>query len=358
MYKIIRPFLFLFKDPEVPHTITLKFLKSVSKFGFITKILLWYCDVKDERLEQNIFGIDFKNPVCLAAGMDKNGECLPGFSSFGFGSLEIGTISRFPQDGNPRQRLFRLTKDKAVINRMGFNSVGSEAVARTLSKLKPIIPIGVSIGKTKVTPLNEAPADYVGSFETLFEYADYFVINVSSPNTPGLRELQEKTALRELIKTLQDSNDRMSKKFNSKRKPLLVKVSPDLTFEAIKELLTVCNEEKIDGIIAVNTTLSREGLSTDINQAGGLSGLPLKKKATEIISYIHKKYPKLPIIGVGGIFTAEDAYEKIKAGASLVQIYTSMVYEGPFVVRKINLGILKLLEKDKIKSLTELRNRF
>jgi dihydroorotate dehydrogenase len=227
-------------------------------------------------------------------------------------------------------------------------------VADNLRDLKANIPIGISIGKSKVTPLSEAPKDYISSFNTLFEYADYFAINVSSPNTPGLRELQEKDALEELLSKLQIANEIRSKELNIKRKPILVKIAPDLTFSAIKEILEVCVKNNIDGVIAVNTTLERNGLKTIIDEKGGLSGLPLKDRATEIISFIHKESPLLPIIGVGGVFTAEDAYKKIKAGASLIQIYTSFVYEGPFIARKLNKGLLTLLKRDGIRSLRDI----
>lgn len=354
MYKILRFFLFLFKDPEIPHALALHVLNILAKFPFVLRFIGKYTIIKDERLHQNIFGIDFENPVGIAAGMDKNGEAILGLQALGFGHIEIGTISRYPQSGNPRPRLFRLTKDKAIINRMGFNSAGSEAVAHTLSEVSPHIPIGVSIGKSKITPLEQAPEDYTGSFNTLYKYADYFAINVSSPNTPGLRELQEKDALEELLSKLQNENEKNAAQLNIKRKPILVKIAPDLTFPAIKEILEVCKQNNIDGVIAVNTTIERKDLKTTVNETGGLSGLPLKDRATEIIAFIHKENPLLPIIGVGGIFTAEDAYEKIKAGASILQIYTGFIYEGPFIAHDINKGILKLLKRDGIQNLSDI----
>ncbi len=357
MYKVIKFFLFKFKDLKVLNNFALTFLKFVGKSKTLTGFLKKYTTIKDSRLEQTVFGIKFPNPIGVAAGMDKNGEAILGLEALGFGAIEVGTISRFPQDGNPRPRLFRLIKDKAVINRMGFNSIGSVAVADNLKNLKANIPIGISIGKSKITPLAEAPLDYISSFNTLFEYADYFAINVSSPNTPGLRELQEKDALEELLHKLQIANDTRSKELNIKRKPILVKIAPDLTFHAIKEILEVCRKNNVDGVIAVNTTLERGGLKTIIDEKGGLSGLPLKDRATEIISFIHKEMPELPIIGVGGVFTAEDAYEKIKAGASLIQIYTSFVYEGPFIAKKLNKGLLTLLKRDCVDSLNDIHKK-
>lgn len=348
MYKIIRPILFLFPDPEIPHYLALKVLKFIGFIKPLQKILKYFTSVNDPRLAQTIFDVEFKNPIGVAAGMDKNGEAILGLESLGFGAIEIGTISRFPQPGNPRPRLFRLIKDKAIINRMGFNSIGSVAVAKKLQSLKKDIPIGISIGKSKVTPLEEAPMDYVSSFNTLFPFADYFAINISSPNTHGLRELQEKDALLNLVKKLTEANKHKAEELKTKRKPILIKIAPDLTFSAIKEIIDVALENNIDGLIATNTTLDRQNLKTAINETGGLSGLPLKDRATEIIRFIHKEAPNLPIIGVGGIFTAEDAYEKLKAGASLLQVYTSFIYIGPIIAKNLNVGILKLMDKDKI----------
>lgn len=351
MRSIQKLLLFLFKDPEYLHNFILKTLVLLGKSKLLCRLVARCANVRDPKLEQTVFGIKFKNPVGLAAGVDKNGAAIAGLTSFGFGFLEIGTLSWHPQDGNPRQRLFKLPKDQALINRMGFNSVGAQESAHRLSKQEKIIPVGISIGKSKITPLKDAASDYVSSFKILFPFADYFAINISSPNTPGLRELQDKNLLKELLQALHKAQGEMVSETKLKRKPILVKIAPDLTFEAIKEAVDVCKQENVDGIIATNTTISREHLRTEINEIGGLSGAPLKDRSTEIIRFIHKEAPNLPIIGVGGIFTAADAYEKLKAGASLIQIYTGLVYEGPFLARTINKGLLKLFKRDNISSI-------
>ena len=356
MKAFLKFILFFFKDPEYVHNFILKSLRVLGKFPLLCRLISKYAAVNDNRLSQNIWGLEFKNPIGLAAGVDKNGSAIQGIQSFGFGFLEIGTISFQEQSGNPRQRLFTLPDDEAVINRMGFNSVGSAKAAEFLSKQKALVPIGLSIGKSKITPLEDAAKDYAGSYNRLYPYADYFAINISSPNTPGLRELQDKDLLRNLIRTLQAEREKITKEKNLKKSPIIVKIAPDLTFEAIKEALLVCREEKVDGIIATNTTITREWLKNDPNETGGLSGKPLKDRATEIISFVHKEVPEIPIIGVGGIFSAEDAYEKLKAGASLLQIYTGLVYEGPFLARKINRGLLKILKKNNLDSLTQIKS--
>lgn len=349
MYKLIRPLLFgISKDPETVHNFALAFLKLVGMYP-LRSLVSWLAECENPELKQKIFGLDFKSPIGLAAGFDKEAIAMPGEQALGFGFLEVGTASRYAQPGNPPPRLFRLEQDEALINRMGFNSLGARALTERLSVKKNIkIPVGVSIGKTKITPLEKAAEDYLGSFTELYPYADYFAINVSSPNTPGLRELQDKSFLVDIISGLKDYRAKQSI-----QKPILVKISPDLSFEAINEILEVCKSYKIDGIIAVNTTISREGLLNQINETGGLSGKPLRQRSTEIIKYIHKQMPNLSIIGVGGIFTAQDAYEKIKAGASLVQIYTGFIYEGPFMVKRISQGLVKLLQKDGFKNISE-----
>jgi dihydroorotate dehydrogenase len=306
-------------------------------------------DFQDERLEQNIFGLNFKNPVGLAGGFDKHAEALLGFANLGFGFLEIGTVTRHAQPGNPRPRIFRLEGNEALINRMGFNNDGADALSKKLLRAKKInIPLGINLGKSKITELAQAAEDYLYSFEKLYDYGDYFVVNVSSPNTPGLRQLQDKSFLMEILSSL--NNYRAQQKT---QKPVLVKIAPDLSFEAIDEVLGVIRENKIDGVVATNTTISRHGLNKNPNEAGGLSGRPLKKLSTNIIRHIHRAASNLPIVGVGGIFSAEDAYEKIKAGASLVQIYTGLIYEGPGLVKKINQGLVKFLERDGFKNISE-----
>lgn len=352
MYKFIRPLLFgVSKDPETVHNMALYFLKLGGYFP-ISSIIGSFCKIDNPSLKQKIFGLDFKNPLGLAAGFDKDGKAMLGLQALGFGFLEIGTVTGHAQPGNPRQRLFRLEKDQALINRMGFNNQGPDVLANTLSStlIHPCmsVPVGISLGKSKITNLEKAAEDYLYSFKKLYGFGDYFVINVSSPNTPGLRQLQDKHFLVDIISGLNKyRNDQQT------HKPLLVKIAPDLSFEAINEVLEVCGHNQVDGIIATNTTISREGLETEINEAGGLSGKPLKEKSTIIIKYIHKQMPGLPIIGVGGIFNGEDAYEKIKAGASLVQIYTGLIYEGPGLVKKINQGLVKLLQRDGFKNIGE-----
>ena len=349
MFKLIRPLLFSFKDPETAHNLALSFLK-LTGFSPLSSAANFLTKVDGNVLKQKVFGFEFKNPVGLAGGFDKHGKAIKGLQALGFGFLEVGTVTQHPQPGNPRPRIFRLMQDLALINRMGFNNEGADVLANRLTFIHDCmnVPIGVSLGKSKITDLGKAKDDYLYSFDKLYNYGDYFVVNVSSPNTPGLRQLQDKSFLIDIILTIKDYREKQNFK-----KPILVKIAPDLTFGAIDEVLEVCKNLRIEGIIATNTTVSREGLMTEINEVGGLSGKPLKEKSTMVIRHIHKQMPSLPIIGVGGIFTAEDAYEKIKAGASLVQIYTGFIYEGPFVVKKINQGLVKLLKRDGFKNISE-----
>lgn len=353
MYKLIRPLIFkASSDPENMHRAMMGLLHMVGNVKPLSYIERAMFDFTDERLSQNIWGINFKNPVGLAGGFDKQAEALPGFANLGFGFLEIGTITRHAQPGNPRPRIFRLENDHALINRMGFNNEGADAVAARLNSTLLLsrnkVPIGINIGKSKITELNKAAGDYLYSFEKLYEFGDYFVVNVSSPNTPGLRQLQDKSYLTDILSGL--NNYRGSQKI---RKPVLVKTAVDLALPAIDDLLQVCSDQHIDGLIISNTTLSRDGLITKTNEAGGLSGQPLRKKSTEYIKHVRGRVPGLPIIGVGGIFSAADAYEKIKAGASLIQIYTGLIYEGPGLVKKINQGLVKFLERDGFKDISE-----
>jgi len=294
-------------------------------------------EVKDSLLEREVFGLKFKNPVGLAAGFDKDAKCYQELSNFGFGFIEIGTLTPKPQDGNPKKRLFRLKSDSAIINRMGFNNGGVDAAVMRLKKNKNIL-IGGNIGKNKITPNEEATADYLICFEALFDYVDYFVVNVSSPNTPNLRELQEKKPLTELLSKLETQNSK-----HTTKKPILLKIAPDLTNEQLLDIIDIVNETKIAGVIATNTTISREGLqSENKTEVGGLSGKPLSKRATEVIRFLSEKSNKsFPIIGVGGIHSDEDALEKLEAGASLVQLYTGFIYEGPKLVTEINKKILE-----------------
>lgn len=336
MYKsLLRPLLFRI-DPEKAHNLTFSLIKNL---GFLGKLFLAK-PVEDKRLEREVFGIKFKNPVGLAAGLDKNAVAFEEFSKLGFGFIEIGTLTPKPQPGNDKKRLFRLIEDSAIINRMGFNNEGVDAALERLKHNKSVI-IGGNIGKNKTTPNEDATQDYKICFEKLFDYVQYFVVNVSSPNTPNLRELQEKEPLTKLLVELQTLN--LSK---PKAKPILLKIAPDLTDGQLLDIIEIVKESGIAGVIATNTTISRDGLSSENkNETGGLSGKPLTKKSTEIIRFLSENSQKaFPIIGVGGIHSAEDAIEKLEAGASLVQLYTGFIYEGPELIRKINLKILDQLK--------------
>lgn len=337
MYKlIIRPLLFCF-DPEKVHYFTFSLIRFLNKIPGFSALFQSFYEVNDARLEREVFGITFKNPVGLAAGFDKDAKLYQELSNFGFGFIEIGTLTPVGQEGNPKKRLFRLKEDNAIINRMGFNNGGVKEAVERLKNNKGVL-IGGNIGKNKVTPNEEAVNDYEICFEALFPYVDYFVVNVSSPNTPNLRELQDKKPLTELLQTLQDKNNA-----KSNQKPVLLKIAPDLTDEQLLDIIDIVNETKIAGVIATNTTISRDGLqSENKSEMGGLSGKPLTKRSTEVIRFLSEKSNKsFPIIGVGGIHTAEDAIEKLNAGASLVQLYTGFIYEGPALVKAINKKILE-----------------
>lgn len=345
MYKIFRPLLFLV-DPEKIHHVVFSILRTKSKLpGFKSTLKLLF-EYKDARLTTKLFGLTFNNPVGLAAGFDKDARLIDEISSLGFGFVEIGTLTPKPQPGNDKPRLFRLPKDQALINRMGFNNEGVLAAVTRLKKRKSSIIVGGNIGKNKSTPNESAHEDYTFCFDALYEYVDYFVVNVSSPNTPGLRELQEKAPLQKLLKTVKD----LSLK-KSIVKPVLLKIAPDLSPGQLDDVIEILVATGIDGVIATNTTISREGLetqSTDLDRigAGGLSGKPLSKKSTEIIGYLRRKLGKdFPIIGVGGIMSPEDALEKLAAGADLVQIYTGFIYEGPGLVKRINKAIVRTLSR-------------
>lgn len=337
MYKLlIRPFLFWF-DPEEVHYFSFSFIKFISKIPFVPYILKSIYVVKDTRLEREVFGLKFKNPIGLAAGFDKDAKCYKELSNFGFGFIEIGTLTPKPQEGNPKKRLFRLKEDSGIINRMGFNNGGVDAAVIRLMQNNGVL-IGGNIGKNKVTPNESATNDYLICFDALFDYVDYFVVNVSSPNTPNLRELQEKEPLTNLLQDLQNSNSK--KQFP---KHILLKIAPDLTNEQLLDIIDIVKTTKIAGIIATNTTISRENLQSDKKtETGGLSGKPLTKRSTEVIRFLSEKSNKaFPIIGVGGIHSAEDAIEKLEAGACLLQLYTGFIYEGPKLVKEINKAILK-----------------
>lgn len=290
-------------------------------------------------METEVFGLKFKNPVGLAAGFDKDASLYKELSSFGFGFIEIGTITPKGQEGNPKKRIFRLKEDGAIINRMGFNNGGVQEAVERLKKNKGVL-IGGNIGKNKLTPNEDATSDYEICFEALFDYVDYFVVNVSSPNTPNLRELQEKEPLTRLLQALQNLN--LAK---PKQKPILLKIAPDLTDTQLLDIIDIVKETKIAGVIATNTTISREGLTSEKkSETGGMSGKPLRDRSTEVIRFLSEKSNKaFPIIGVGGIHSPEDAIEKLEAGASLIQIYTGFIYEGPGLIKAINKKILEKL---------------
>lgn len=334
MYKrIIRPILFLF-NPEWVHYFSFAAIGFLHQIPFMGTLINALYNNKKSSLAREVFGIQFPNPVGLAAGFDKDAKRYKELSNFGFGFIEIGTVTPKPQGGNPKPRLFRLKKDKGIVNRMGFNNEGVLAAAERLKHNKNII-IGGNIGKNKTTPNENAEEDYLFCFDALFDVVDYFVVNVSSPNTPNLRDLQEKEPLTALLNTLQKQNNS-----KLKRKPILLKIAPDLTNSQLTDIIDIVAITKIDGVIATNTTLSRDGLLSPKNlvkQSGGLSGKPLTKRSTDVIRFLHtQSNGAFPIIGVGGVHTPSDAKEKLDAGASLVQLYTGFVYEGPAAVRKIN----------------------
>ncbi|WP_445384484.1 quinone-dependent dihydroorotate dehydrogenase [Robiginitalea sp. IMCC44478] len=343
MYRIfIRPLLFLF-DPEAVHHFSFWVISWIRKLGLSPLIRKMY-RLQDPRLERQVFGLKFPNPVGLAAGFDKDARLFRELSDFGFGFIEIGTLTPKPQPGNPRKRLFRLKADQAIINRMGFNNKGVlEAVENLKTEHKVLV--GGNIGKNKTTPNKEAAKDYLICFEVLFEYVDYFVVNVSSPNTPGLRELQEKEPLTQLLQMLKKDNKRLAEQQGVAEKPILLKIAPDLTDTQLLDIIEIVSETRLDGVIATNTTIARDNLKSDyllVEQTGGLSGKPLRERSTEVIRFlVEKSNNAFPVIGVGGIHSPEDALEKLQAGASLVQLWTGFVYEGPGLVKRINRRLLE-----------------
>jgi len=345
MYFLLKPILFKF-DPEKVHYFVTRNLKRFNRFpgGAALSKAIWA--INDPRLEKEVFGLKFKNPVGLAAGFDKNADVISEMANLGFGFIEVGTVTPLPQDGNPKPRMFRLPADGGLINRMGFNNMGMDVVAEHIASYRKNNPasqkgiiIGGNIGKNKVTPNEEAVNDYIKCFDKLFDVVDYFVVNVSSPNTPGLRELQEKEPLMNLLSTLQQRNSK-----NGISRPILLKIAPDLTNSQLNDIVEIVQQSGIAGVIATNTTISREGLVSPgqlKNETGGLSGKPVAKRSTEVIQYLFEKSKgSFPIIGVGGIHSPEDALDKIAAGASLVQLYTGFIYEGPGLIGSINKAIL------------------
>jgi dihydroorotate dehydrogenase len=342
MYKtLLKPLFFLF-DPEKIHYFTFDVLKLFLRVGFIRSLVASFYCIRDERLKKRLFGLEFPNPVGLGAGFDKNALLFDELAAFGFGFIEVGTLTPKGQPGNDKPRLFRIPADEALINRMGFNNDGVDVAAVRLAKKKnKALIIGGNIGKNKVTPNEEAVKDYEYCFEALFPVVDYFVVNVSSPNTPNLRALQDKEPLTALLNRVMELN-----RAKPAKKPVLLKIAPDLGNGQLDEIISIVKETGIDGIIATNTTISREGLKTpkEIVEkcgAGGLSGKPVAKRSTEVIRYLSEKSGNaFPIIAVGGIHKPEDAIEKLDAGASLVQVYTGFIYEGPGMVRRINKALL------------------
>lgn len=336
MYKhLIRPIFFLF-NPEKVHNFTmwvLRFYQTIRIFNPIFRLLY---QVKDKKFEREVFGIKFPNPIGLAAGLDKDGQAIDMLGMLGFGFVEVGTVTPKPQPGNPKPRLFRLKRNQGLINRMGFNNNGVEELVKKLRQKYTKVVVGGNIGKNKITPNEDAVSDYIKDFQALHDYVDYIAINISSPNTPNLRELQNKEPLKQLLTALKNED----KKFE-KSKPILLKIAPDLTDSQLDDIVEIVSEVGIDGIIATNTTISREGIDYSKEEIesfgnGGMSGKPLKKRSTEVIRYLHEKLgEKVPIVGVGGISDAQDVKEKLEAGASLVEIFSGFIYNGPATVKKI-----------------------
>ena len=325
--RLVRPVLFL-PEPETAHNLALGFLGAVSHVSLVLRALKIF---QPAPRPKTLFGLTFPNPIGLAAGFDKNGVALPAWAALGFGFIEIGTVTARPQTGNPRPRIFRYPGEQALINRLGFNNDGADIIANRLRKLRegrrwPRVPVGINIGKSKLTPIDQAPADYLHSFRRLRNFADYIVLNVSSPNTPGLRTLQEEASLSVLLSEINREN--------RSSKPIVVKISPDLSVEQVEEVITTCEQNGVAAIIATNTTLDHSAIPAKNDQVGGLSGPPLSSKSTALVRSIAAR-SKIPIIASGGIFDAESAREKLEAGAQLLQIYTGYVYRGPALLREI-----------------------
>lgn len=339
VYSLVKPLLFR-QDPEAIHDLVMAGLEFARHHRPLLQLIGAFCEVRDARLGTEAFGLYFPNPVGLAAGMDKNARAVPVWPALGFGFVEIGSVTALAQPGNPKPRLFRLPEDKALINRMGFNNQGAEAVANRLRALqreheKLPVPLGINLGKSKATPLEQAPQDYLQSLAALWEHGDYFAVNVSSPNTPGLRRLQDGERLEELLAAVTGFA-----KSQAQPKPILLKIAPDLTWEQLDGILGLAGRYQLAGIIATNTTVGREGLKTPVDEAGGLSGRPLQKRSLEVLRYL-REHTALPVVSVGGVFTARDVLERLEAGAVLVQIYTSLIYEGPTLLRRLCHGLLK-----------------
>ena len=341
MYKTLLKPLFFLRKPEEAHHLTVGLTKFIFNLPVVSSVVNSIFELDDPRLEREVFGLKFKNPVGLAAGFDKDAKVIDEMAMLGFGFIEIGTLTPKPQEGNPLPRLFRLPQDESLINRMGFNNGGVLEAVERLKTRKSDVLIGGNIGKNKITPNENAVDDYLFCLEALHGYVDYFVVNVSSPNTPNLRDLQEKEPLKRLLQAVKSANDK-----KSNPKPILLKIAPDLTDGQLDDIVEIVRETGIAGVIATNTTIDRSKLITPQAEvesigAGGVSGKVLSRRSTEVIRYLHQKSKgEFPIVGVGGIFSAEDAIEKLEAGASLVQVYSGMIYEGPSLIKKIKKGLL------------------
>jgi len=356
LYKLLKPAAFCL-DSEYAHDLAISALEKTGQCRISRAAAASIYGWEDSRLAQTLWGLHFPNPLGMAAGFDKNARVIPALAALGFGFIEIGTVTPRPQQGNPRPRIFRLPDDQAIINRMGFPNEGADAVAARLARLnKPAIPLGINLGKNKDTLLEDAAQDYIAAFEKLFPYGDYCVINVSSPNTPGLRLLQGADYLGALMTQIQAANQRLAALHQRAPMPCLLKIAPDLAVEDLEAIgaLARVSGAGIDGLIATNTTLSRDGLISSVNETGGLSGMPLRARSTQVIRTLYRVVGKhVPIIGVGGVSNGQDAYEKLRAGASLVQVYTAFIYQGPVIARSIKTQLLTLLRRDGFNSVGE-----
>lgn len=330
--RFVRSLLFRL-DPETAHHLAINILREASRSSVLLRLVQALAGVGNAAPERKVFGLTFRNPIGLAAGFDKNAVAIPAWQALGFGFVEVGTVTAHAQPGNPRPRIFRYPAEGALINRLGFNNDGAEAIAASLRELRRsghvTIPIGVNIGKSRITPVTDAAADYLQSFHLLHPFADYIALNVSSPNTPGLRSLQEHEALEELLRAITDANARLAAP-----KPILLKIAPDLTDQALAEIATACERFGIAGIVATNTTVDHSGITTAAAEAGGLSGMPLRARATKVVRLLRER-TRLPIIATGGIADADAASEKFAAGAQLVQVYTGYIYRGPGLLREL-----------------------
>ncbi|MDZ7705865.1 MAG: quinone-dependent dihydroorotate dehydrogenase [Trueperaceae bacterium] len=362
MYERLKPWLFRL-EPERAHDLTMDALALAARRPGVRLLLRLMTQQRDERLVIERLGLRFPNPVGLAAGFDKDAQVLPIWPDLGFGSVEVGTVTPQPQAGNPKPRMFRLPDDEALINRLGFNNAGADAMAARFAALdeRPDVPVGINLGKSRDTPLEDAADDYKATMTRLWNDADYFVINVSSPNTPGLRALQSKRYLLDLLRDLAVCAVKNSITAPPRR-PILLKIAPDMSWAELDEIIDVVSYRYVSGIIATNTTVSREGLrtplGTSLRETGGLSGAPLAARSREVLRYLRQHLPdEFVLVSVGGIFNADDVYERLRAGASWVQLYTALVYEGPLLIKRINEGLLKRLEHDNAHTLTDIIGR-